>query len=64
MLGFASSCSVGGGGGLGSPGPAGGGAPWELGGGATELEGWAVLAEDEPLADEAPAVATAEGGSY
>ena len=63
VLGFASSTS-GGGGGIGSPEPEGGGAAWAVGGGAPELDGWAFLAEDDPDADEAPAVATAVGGSY
>ena len=63
LLACAASCS-GCGGGMGSPEPVGGGAPWDEGGGAPEEEGWAFLVDDEPAADEAPAVATAPGGSY
>ena len=63
LLACAASCS-GCGGGIGSPGAAGGGAAWELGGGAPEeAAGWAFLLE-ELAADEAPAEATALGGSY
>ena len=63
MLGCAASCS-GCGGGIGSLEPAGGGAAWDVGGGAPEeAAAWAFLLE-EAAADEAPAEATALGGSY
>ena len=48
---------------MGSPEVAGGGAAWDVGGGAPDEAGWAFLLE-EPAADEAPAEATALGGSY
>ncbi len=62
LLACAASCS-GCGGGMGSPEAAGGGAAWDVGGGAPDEADWAFLLE-EPAADEAPAEATALGGSY
>ena len=44
-----------------APEAAGGGAAWDVGGGAPEE---AFLLVEEPAADEAPAEATALGGSY